>query len=408
MNEKKLQQYAELIVNVGIRVQPKEEVWIYANLDQPEFITKVVEECYKAKAKKVVVHWNYEPITKLNYKHMSLSELSKVAPYRLAEFKYRAKKLPTMLHIVSDDPDALKGVNMKKVSTSRMKSYPKIKPYLDASDGKYKWCIVGVPGEKWAKKVFPKLNKEEAIEKLWDAILLTSRVDETNTVKNWNEHNAFLDTQKKKMEKYNFQYLEYKASNGTDFKVELNPICHWGAGSELTNDNRLFNPNIPTEEVFTTPIKGKCEGKVVASKPLVYMGTLIEDFYFVFKDGKVSEVHARTNQQVLEQMVKMDESASYLGEVALVPYTSPINQSGVLFYDTLYDENAVCHLALGAGFKELLDGGADMSVEDSIKKGINDSMIHTDFMIGTPDLSIVGITHDGKRVQVFKDGVWAI
>ena len=408
MKQELLIQYAKLLANIGINVEKGDEVWITAGLDQPEFVKMVVEECYKAGAKRVAVDWYYDPLTKLNYKYMTLGELGKVTPYRLAKLKYSVKKLPSMLYIVSDDPDALKGVNVAKMAKARMKQYPKIKPYRDAMDGKYKWCIAGVPGLKWAKKIFPNLSDEDAMESLWEKILLTSRVDEHNTVENWKRHNNFLIQQREKLHDLNLKYLYYKSSTGTDFKVELIEGINWGAGIEKTDKGKVFNPNIPTEEVFTSPRAGYCEGKLVATKPLSYQGQLIEDFYFVFKDGKVSEVHAKKNQESLEKMVKMDEGACMLGEVALVPYSSPINQSGILFYETLYDENAVCHVALGAGFKECLPDGASLSTEQAKVRGINDSMIHVDFMIGSPDLSIVGEDVNGKQIQIFKDGTWAI
>ena len=408
MKQELLEQYAKLLANVGINTEKGDEVWITAGLDQPEFVRMVVEECYKAGAKRVNVDWYYDPLSKLNYKYMTLGELSKVTPYRLAKLKYSAKKLPSTLYIVSDDPDALKGVNVNKMAKARMKQYPKIKPFRDAMDGKYKWCIAGVPGLKWAKKIFPNLSDEEAMEALWEKILLTSRVDEHNTVENWRKHNEFLTTQSKKLHDLNLKYLYYKSSTGTDFKVELIEGINWGAGIEKTDKGKVFNPNIPTEEVFTSPLAGKCEGKLVATKPLSYQGQLIEDFYFIFKDGKVSEVYAKKNQEALEKMVKMDEGAAMLGEVALVPFSSPINQSGILFYETLYDENAVCHVALGAGFKELLPDGPSLTTEEAKERGINDSMIHVDFMIGSPDLSIVGEDNNGNKIQIFKDGTWAI
>ena len=408
MNDILLQQYAEMAVKIGVRIEKGDELWINANLDQPEFVTKCVDEAYKAGAKKVVVRWNYDPCNKLSYKYMTVGNLGKVPPYEVARWKYASKKMPAMLHIVSDDPDAMKGINQMKIAKATMKSYPKIKPFRDAMDGHYKWCIIAVPGKAWAKKVFPKLDEEKAMEALWDAILTCTRVDEKNTVENWKKHNAYLVEKRNKLHDLNLKCLDYKASNGTDFHVELIPNCIWGAGVEKTAEGKEFNPNMPTEEVFTSPFYGKCEGKLVASKPLSYMGSMIEDFYVEFKDGKVSKVDAKKGKAVLEQMVKMDEGACMLGEVAFVPFTSPINESGILFYETLFDENACCHVALGAGFGECIEGGSAMSTEECKKRGINDSMIHVDFMIGTKDLSIVGTTQDGKKVQIFKDGVWAL
>ena len=338
----------------------------------------------------------------------TISELASVTPMQVAKFKYWVKKLPVVIHIVSDDPDAMKGVSQAKVAKSMAKRYPKIKKYRDAIDGKYKWCIAAVPGKAWAKKVFPKLDDKKAVEALWDAILKTSRVDGNDPVKNWDDHNNFLIGQREKLEKLNLRKLVYKASNGTDFKVELVEKMHWGGGVEVIPGKGQFNPNIPSEEVFTTPMRGKAEGTLVASKPLSYQGQLIEDFSISFKDGKVCSVKARKNQSLLEKMVNMDEGASMIGEVALVPFESPINQTGILFYETLFDENACCHVALGAGFPDLYPGGIEMNMEQRKEVGINDSMIHVDCMVGTRDLSIIGIDKDGKEIQIFKDGTWAI
>lgn len=408
MEEKLLRDYARLIAREGGHVIKGDEVWINAGLEQPDFVTMVVEECYKAGAKSVTVYWHHDPASKLSYKYETVSSLAKVSPMQLAKFKYWVKKLPTVIHIISDDPDAMKGVNQNKVTKSMAKRYPKIKPYREAMDGKYKWTIAAVPGKAWAKKVFPKLKDEEAMEQLWAAILKTSRVDGNDPVQNWEEHNAFLVNQRKKLESLGLKKLIYSASNGTDFQVELVNKMSWGGGVEFAPDKGQFNPNIPSEEVFTTPMAGKAEGTLVASKPLSYNGELIEDFSISFKDGKVCAVKARKNQALLEKMVKMDEGASMLGEVALVPFESPINQTGLLFYETLFDENACCHVALGAGFPELYPGALDMTAEKRKEIGINNSMIHVDFMIGTRDLSIVGIDKNDKKVQIFKDGTWAI
>ena len=405
MKKELLQDYARLIAQMGAHVEKGEEVWIEAELDQPEFVYMLVEECYKAGAKSVEVRWSYDQMARLHYKYMTVGNLAKFKPYQLAKFKYMSQKLPTRIYIMSEDPDGLKGVNQMKMAKAQAKGYPKIKKFVDASNGRYKWCIAGVPGKAWAKKVFPKLSEEEAMEKLWEAILLTSRVD-GNAVQNWKDHNAFLVQQRTKLKELDLRKLYYKASNGTDFQVELIPGISWGAGVETAPNKGEFNPNIPSEEVFTSPYAGRCEGTLVASKPLSYNGELIEDFSVTFKDGKVSEVKARKNQKLLEQMIGMDEGAKMLGEVALVPYTSPINQTGILFFNTLYDENAACHVALGMGFKELLD--VNLSTEEAQAKGINDSMIHVDFMVGTKDLDIVGEDAKGNRHQIFKDGEWAL
>ena len=409
MNEKKLQQYAELLVKIGLRIEKKEEIWLGGGVENAKFVNVIVEECYKAGAKTVHVNWYCDETSRLEYQYESLSTLSKVPSYVLAKYKYRCKKLPATLWLDDADPDALAGLDHDKIAKADMKTWPKFKPYVDKMNGKYKWCIAAVPGKKWAKKVFPDLSVEEAIEKLWEAIFDTCRVDETGTIENWNKHNAYLEEKRTKLTSYNFRYLKYHSDmSGTDFKVELIPNMTWGAGVDLTDKGKPYNPNLPTEEVYTTPLAGSCEGLLVATKPLSYEGDMIEEFSIRFENGRAVEVKAKKGQDLLERMIKMDEFANMLGECALVPWSSPINKSGILFYNTLFDENAVCHFALGMGFKELLPGGASLSVEQAKEKGVNDSMIHVDFMVGTPDLHVVGIKDNGEEVVIFNNGTWAI
>ena len=407
MELSRLKEYARLLASNGIHVEKDEEVWISCQISQIEFVRLVVEECYKLGAKKVRVEISDDKIARLNYQYMGLKELSKVPDYTVAEYRYMKKNKPSILHIVSDDPDAFKGISQSKIVKSGIKFRKKIKPYRDAIDGRYKWSIGAVPSVEWARKVFPKLNDEEAVEALWDAILNACRVD-GKAEENWEKHNRDLINHRKKLDSLHLQYLEYKASNGTDFKVELIKEASWGGGVEYTDLGKVFNPNIPTEEVFTSPKAGSVEGIVYSSKPLSYNGQLIDEFSIRFENGKVKEVKAKKNQKLLEQMVKMDEGASMLGEVALVPYDSPIQNSGILFYETLFDENAACHLALGRGFKDLLPNGVAMDSEEAHKMGINSSMMHVDFMIGTKDLEIIGTSFDGKKTTIFKDGNWAI
>lgn len=407
MQLEKLREYANLLAAKGVNVEKGDEVWINCQPTQIEFIRLVVEECYKLGAKNVRVKLYDEKINRLHYQYQTVGELSKVPEYTISEYRYMKKHLPSMLYIVSDDPDALKGISQTKIVKSGIKFRKKIKPYRDAADGKYKWCIAAVPSLEWAKKVFPNLDEQEAVEKMWEAILSTSRVD-GNAVENWNKHNDELFEHRNKLNALDLQYLEYKSANGTDLKVELIKGITWGGGFELTDKKKIFNPNIPSEEVFTSPKAGSVEGIVYSSKPLSYNGQLIDEFSIRFENGRVVEVKAKKNQKLLEEMVKIDEGASRLGEVALVPYDSPIRNSGVLFYETLFDENAACHLALGMGFKELLPEGAAISNEEAHARGINDSMIHVDFMIGTKDMQITGISFSGKRTVIFKDGNWAI
>ncbi len=407
MQKERLQKYAELIVKTGLNVNKGQEVIINCGLDQPEFVMTVVEECYKRGASRVKVEWAYMPLAKLHYNYRTLESLSEMTDIEKAEWQHKVDKLPCMLWLDSDDPDGLNGTDSEKIAKANMNKFPLVKPYREALENKYQWCIAAVPGKEWAHKIFPDIPVGEAVEKLWEAILLTSRVD-GNPVEAWEKHNAELANHCKLLNDFNLAELEYKSANGTDFKVWLNPRGKFVGGSEKTLGSAIFNPNIPSEEVFTTPMKGRAEGKVVATKPLSYQGKLIENFWMRFENGRVVEVHAEKNQDVLEKMVAMDEGAARLGEVALIAYDSPINNTGILFYNTLFDENASCHLALGRGFNETLNGYENMTVEECKAAGINDSMIHVDFMIGSKDLSIEGVSRDGKRIQIFKDGNWAI
>lgn len=408
MQIERLKKYAELIVKCGLNVKEGQEVTIRCGLDQPDFVTLVAEECYKSGASNVTVEWSYTPLTKINYDYRSLETLSEVTEVDIAKLQRRLDKLPCRLWLDSDDPDGLNGTDSKKISQAQMARYPIIKPYMDKLENKEQWCIAAVPGKEWARKIFPNLGAEEAVEKLWENILYCSRVDE-DPIAAWDNHNKNLAKRCKFLNDHKFARLEYKSANGTNFTVGLNPKGRFAGGGEWTLGSKIyFNPNIPSEEVFTSPMRGIADGLVVATKPLSYQGKLIENFSMKFENGKVVEVHAERNQDVLEKMIAMDEGASYLGECALIAYDSPINNTGILFYNTLFDENASCHLALGRGFNECLDGFENMTVEECEKAGINNSMIHVDFMIGSKDMSIVGVTQDGKRIQVFKDGNWAI
>lgn len=408
MNKERLEKYAKLIVKCGINVQEGQDVIIQCGLDQPEFVTMVTEECYKAGARKVTVKWSYMPVSKVNAIYRSLETMSEFTDIEKAEWQYKVDKLPCLIWLDSDDPDGLAGTDSEKIAKSGMTRFPFIKPFRDAIENKYQWCIAAVPGKEWARKVFPGLSDDEAVEKMWEAILSTSRVSE-DPIEEWRKHNENLARRCKFLNDYRFDSLEYKSANGTDFVVGLNEKAIFCGGGETTlGANVYFNPNIPSEEVFTSPMRGRAEGKVVSTKPLSYQGKLIENFWVEFKDGKVVDVGAEKNEDVLRKMVAMDEGAAYLGEVALISYNSPINNTGILFYNTLFDENASCHLALGRGFNNCLENYENYTNEECEKLGINSSMIHVDFMIGSKDLCITGITKDGKRIPVFKDGNWVV
>ena len=406
MKKSVLREYARLIVRCGLNVQKGQEVMVYAGLDQPEFVALVVEEAYKAKAKKVIVEWNYDPLTKLHARYQSVTTMGTVPEWQKARQQHFCDVLPARLHLVSEDPDGLKGVNVAKMAKARKMSYPILKPYIDDRDGKQQWCIAAVPGKAWAKKVFPGLRSSVAMEKLWDAILSTSRVNE-DPVKAWEEHNADLKQRCEYLNGLGIESLHYTADNGTDLTVGMIPEAIFCGGGEVSRQGIFFNPNIPTEECFISPMKGKAEGIVYSTKPLSYQGQLIENFFIRFENGKAVEAKAEKGEELLNTMLTMDEGAGYLGECALVPQASPIAESRLLFYETLFDENAACHLAVGAGFADTIRDHHSKTLQECQDLGINDSMIHVDFMIGCDSMNIDAHCADGKIVPIFRNGNWA-
>ena len=408
MNKKRLQKYANLIARCGVNVQKGQEVMIAAELDQPEFVKMVVDECYKAGASKVTVDFSYQPLTRSHVRYSSKKVLGSLDKWQLERWEHQAEVLPCKIYLLSEDPDGLAGINQKKYAEAMASRSKLIKPIRDKMENRYQWCIAAVPGKAWAKKVFPKERPSRALEMLWKAILSTSRVTD-DPIEAWREHNESLAARCDKLNSMAIKELRYKASNGTDFRVGLLPEALFMAGGERTLGRGIyFNPNIPSEEVFTSPRRGDADGIVYSSKPLSYDGQLIDNFSIRFEGGKVVEVKAEVGEEVLRELVNMDEGAAYLGEVALVPYSSPIRESGLLFYNTLFDENAACHLALGRGFTNTLRDYDKYTEKEAHEMGINDSIIHEDFMIGTRDLSIIAVCADGRETPIFKDGEWAI
>ena len=406
MKKTVLRQYAKLIVRCGLNVQKGQEVMIYADLDQPEFVKLVVEEAYKAKAKKVIVEWNYQPLEKIHVRYRSLKTMGTVEEWQKARQEHFCQVIPARLHLISEDPDGLKGMNMEKVAKARQMQYPILKPYRDRRENMDQWCIAAVPGAAWAKKVFPGLPKGKAMEKLWEAILYTARVTE-DPIKAWEAHNADLKARCDYLNSLGIESLHYTADNGTDLTVGMISEGMFCGGGETSKQGIFFNPNMPTEECFISPMRGKAEGMVYSTKPLSYQGQLIDNFWFRFEGGKVVECGAEVGEDLLKTMVSMDEGAAYLGECALVPQKSPISESGILFYNTLFDENASCHLALGMGYADTIRDHHNKTLEECRALGINDSMIHEDFMIGCDSMNIDAVCTDGKTVAIFRNGNWA-
>ena len=404
-----LRKYAKLAVRTGVNLKKGQGCAIYAQVEQHEFAELVAEEAYRAGAKWVQMFWQDQAVRKLDLRHQTVTQLSKVEEWEKVQQQMFVDQLPARIHIESADPDGLKGVSVPKMQKAQAARSTVLRPYRKAIDNKHQWTIIAVPSKKWAKKVFPGERASAAVEKLWQAILNAVRVTEDNDPEAaWDQHNATLQEKSQKLNDLQLDYLHYQAPNGTDFKCWLIPGAKWGGGGASILDGTFHNPNMPTEEVFTSPMRGRCEGTLVSTMPLSYQGNLIDKFSVTFENGRVVSCQAEQGQALLERMVAMDEGAAMLGELALVPVESPIYQQGILFYNTLFDENAACHVALGRGFNEVIPGFDTMSGEELKAKGINDSIIHVDFMVGCKELSITGYTREGKAVQIFKNGTWAL
>lgn len=408
MNQNIYEKYAKLAVQVGINLKEGQDVIVYASTSLADFAEIVVKECYACGARKVSVEWSHDGITKLHYLNQSEQDLSTVETWVEEKSKHRATTLPCLIYIDDSDPEAFAGVDTKKMSNVSVARYRVLKKYSDMEENKNQWLIIAVPSTSWAKKVFPECSEEEAVARLWEAIMKTTRLDHEDPVQEWKRHIAYLQEKSQKLNDLNLDYLTYHASNGTDLTLHLQPNHEWISARETNKLGHDFTANMPTEEVFTMPKKDGVDGIVVSTKPLSLKGQLVEDFKVTFEKGKAVHIEAKKGQQALEDMLNMDEASRYLGEVALVPYDSPVNQTGILFSNTLFDENACCHLAFGAAFKNNIKGYENMSEEDFEKVGFNDSVNHVDFMIGSEDLEIIGTDFNGNKYQIFKDGVWAL
>ena len=409
MDTQLLRRYARLIAVTGGGLRPGQDVVIRAGLDQPDFTLMLAEECYAAGAARVEVEWEHPPLQKLDYEYLGAEALGEVRAWQLAKLRYRADTLPVMLYLESADPDALAGIDQLKRAEAMRLRWAVTKPISDEMENRYQWCIAAVPGEAWARKVFPELAPADAVERLWEAILRCSRAYEGDPAENWARHNAFLAERCARLNALGLVRLEYRSANGTELSVGLIPEALFLGGAETNPVNgAAYNPNIPSEEVYVTPRAGEAEGIVYATRPLSSRGVLIEDFWIRFENGRAVDCGARKNEEALRALIAMDEGSAMLGECALVPYMSPIRESGLMFFNTLFDENAACHLALGRGYTSNIRDYGKYTLEELRALGVNDSMVHEDFMIGSADLSVTGITASGERIPIFTGGGWAL
>lgn len=408
MNKSFLIKYASLAVNIGVNIQKDNILVISSPIETAEFARLITEEAYKSGAKDVIVHYGDQKLTKIKLENSSLETISNIPEWQAESYNYYARQEACFISISASDPDGLKGVPVEKIGASQKARTSALKEYFDNSmSNKCRWCVLSVPTLSWAKKVFPKVSDDEAMESLWDVIFKTVRVDTENPVNAWKKHNAYLEEKIKFMNNNNFKSVHLKSANGTDLNIELPEGHIWTGGSEGDVNGIPFNANIPTEEVFTLPKKTGVNGIVYSSKPLSYGGNLIDNFSITFKDGKAIDFTAETGYDVLKQMLESDEGAKYLGEVAFVPYNSPISNSKLIFFNTLFDENAACHLAFGRAYESCVKDADKYSEEELEKIGVNNSVIHVDFMIGTSDLEITGINKNGETIQIFSNGNWA-
>lgn len=409
MNTAMLEKYAELVIKTGINIQQKQTLVISSPLECAPFARLLAENAYKAGAREVVMNWKDELSSKIRFLQAPDEIFDEFPDWQKEFYLSYARQGAGFISIAASDPELLKEVNPERVVRVQKASNTALKEYRERMmSNKNAWSVVSIPTEAWAQKVFPEATAEEAVEKLWTAILTAARVDTADPVAAWKDHSQQLKQKLDYLNSHKFKLLYYKNSLGTDLQVELPDGHLWLGGPEYTAEGIEFVANMPTEEVFTLPKKSGVNGVVVSSKPLNYNGTLIDRFSLTFKDGRIVDCKAEQGYEVLKKLVETDEGSHYLGEVALVPYDSPISNSGILFYNTLFDENASCHLAIGKAYPICLENGTDMNEQELAQAGANDSMVHVDFMLGTNDLEIMGETITGERIQIFKNGNFAI
>ncbi len=406
--ENRIEKYADLLIRSGLNVQKGQNVVISCPVDCAFFARFCAKKAYATGCREVIMRWTDDELAREKYLHADDSVFDEVPHWVSDMYNDLSAGGAAWLSIAASDPEALSGVDPDRIMRDDMAGGAALRPFRDRQMSNFfPWCVASIPTKAWAKKVFPGLSAEDAVAALWEKILDTVRVyDDSDPIEEWKKHNANLRKRVETLNAYNFKYLKYKNSLGTDLTIELPESHVWVGGEEKCAAGHMFNANMPTEEVFTAPKRDGVNGIVYASKPLVVNGDIAENFYFEFKDGKIVNIRAEKGQKLLETATTVDEGASFLGEVALVPYDSPISNSGILFYNTLFDENASCHLAFGDAYP-CVEGGNDMTREELAKFGINHSITHEDFMVGTKDLSITGITHDGKEISVFIDGNFA-
>lgn len=407
--EEKKQEYAKLIVRVGAAVRKNQKVSLSCPVEEYEFGRMIIKEAYLAGAADVAVDWVDDINARMKYDYAPLEVFETFPEWETLKRNTFAKSDYAFIHVVGSDPEIFKGVDQKKITARQKASFAALREYYKLqSTMAFKWSIAAIPTKAWATKVFPELNADEAVMKLWEAIFKAVRIGDGDPVAKWAEHAETLRSKCEQLNKWQLKTLHYKNSLGTDFTVGLVENHRWEGGADKDPvTGGPFFANMPTEEVFTMPHREKADGVLYSALPLSYRGSLIENFKLVFKDGCVVDYDAEKGKEVLKNLLEGDEGSKRLGECALVSYPSPISAQGILFLETLFDENATCHFALGNCYETNLVGGPDMEEDELIAHGGNVSMNHVDFMVGTADLTVTGVTKDGETVKVFENGKWA-
>lgn len=408
MDEKQKEKYAELVVKTGVNLQKGQAFMINSPIECADFTRMIVRKAYEAGAKDVHINWSDDELTLLKYEHADEAVLAEFAQWKVDRHESFAKDGAALLSIHATNPDLLKDVDPKRVALANKASAEGLKNFRRyVMNDLITWSVISVPTAAWAKKVFPDQSEEEAITSLWDAIIKTVRVDEEDPIAAWDDHNKTLQAAENALNEKQYESLLFKAP-GTELTIGLPKGHIWQGGSAVSEKGITFNPNMPTEEVFCMPHKYRVDGTVTSTKPLNYGGNLIDNFTLTFKEGKVVDFRAEQGEETLKQLLDIDDGARRLGEVALVPHESPISQTGLIFYNTLFDENASCHIALGKAYPTNIEGGAAMDEAELEQHGVNDSLTHVDFMIGSAELSIDGIRQDGSTEAVFRNGTWEL
>ncbi|MEE0800231.1 MAG: aminopeptidase [Gemmiger sp.] len=410
MNQTYLQLYADFIVKVGVNVQPRQNFLIRCPVSMPDFAHACVKAGYEAGAKDCIVRWEDDKLTRLRMEYGAEADLAALKPYELRSYLDYAEDPDgcCTLAIHADDPEALAGLDAAKINRVNLARRNIMKPWQEYTmNDRVQWCVAAVPAPAWAAKVFPDLPQDQAVEKLWELIFDVCRVSTGDPVTAWREHVAAGKHHRDQLNAWNLDHIRMVSSNGTDLTIGLADDATWEGATSKAENGTEFIANVPTEEVFCAPHRERVNGIVYGTKPYVYNGQLIEGWHVTFRDGAVVEHGAEKNAALLAELLSTDANANRIGEIALVPASSPINRSGVLFYNTLFDENAACHIAFGAGYPTNIRGGSTMTREQLMRKGLNDSAIHEDVMIGAPDTCVTGVTKDGREVEIFRDGEWA-